>query len=59
MYDVVCIKKHRPKLHCDQTVLHERMNRLINECWQETPAARLSMLRVKKNIYKLMQDEQL
>ncbi|KAI3361790.1 hypothetical protein L3Q82_002131 [Scortum barcoo] len=71
MREVVCIKKQRPSFanrwSSDESYLQSKwliqmwclrqMGKLMSECWAQNPACRLSALRVKKTLAKMLESQ--
>nr|XP_020474295.1 bone morphogenetic protein receptor type-1B-like isoform X1 [Monopterus albus]XP_020474296.1 bone morphogenetic protein receptor type-1B-like isoform X1 [Monopterus albus] len=59
MREVVCIKKQRPSFanrwSSDECL--RQMAKLMSECWAHNPASRLTALRVKKNLAKMLESQ--
>ncbi|XP_058472638.1 bone morphogenetic protein receptor, type IBb isoform X2 [Solea solea] len=57
MREVVCIKKQRPSFanrwSSDECL--RQMGKLMSECWAHNPASRLTALRVKKTLAKMLE----
>lgn len=61
MYEVVCVKNIRPPLPArwqNEDVLAV-LSKIIQECWHQNPAVRLTALRVKKTLSKLETDDKI
>ncbi|RZF49102.1 hypothetical protein LSTR_LSTR008388 [Laodelphax striatellus] len=58
MYEVVCIRKLRPVIppRWNENEVLRTLSNLMQECWHQNPAARLTSLRVKKSLCKLKGD---
>lgn len=59
MYDVVCSQKIRPPIPQrwqDEEIL-QVLSKIMAECWQEKPSARLTALRIKKTLGKIQTDD--
>ncbi|XP_018576590.1 bone morphogenetic protein receptor type-1B isoform X2 [Anoplophora glabripennis] len=58
MQQVVCVKKIRPQipLRWDNEDILQTMSKVMQECWHSNPAVRLTALRVKKTLFKLVTD---
>ncbi|XP_078578590.1 bone morphogenetic protein receptor type-1B-like isoform X1 [Branchiostoma floridae x Branchiostoma japonicum] len=61
MRRIVCIERQRPSIpnrwHTDEVL--RPMAKLMSECWAHNPNARLTALRVKKTISKMMVEAQI
>ncbi|XP_038152754.1 bone morphogenetic protein receptor, type IBb [Cyprinodon tularosa] len=59
MREVVCIKKQRPSLanHWSSDECLRQMGKLMSECWAHNPACRLTALRVKKTLAKMLESQ--
>ncbi|KAK2888291.1 bone morphogenetic protein receptor, type IBb [Channa argus] len=59
MREVVCIKKQRPSFanrwSSDECL--RQMGKLMAECWAHNPASRLTALRVKKTLAKMLESQ--
>ncbi|XP_049908873.1 bone morphogenetic protein receptor, type IBb [Epinephelus moara] len=59
MREVVCIKKQRPSFanrwSSDECL--RQMGKLMSECWAHSPASRLTALRVKKTLAKMLETQ--
>uniref|UniRef100_A0A3Q1APA6 Serine/threonine-protein kinase receptor n=1 Tax=Amphiprion ocellaris TaxID=80972 RepID=A0A3Q1APA6_AMPOC len=59
MKEVVCIKKQRPSFanrwSSDECL--RQMGKLMSECWAHNPACRLTALRVKKTLAKMLESQ--
>ncbi|KAA8584594.1 hypothetical protein FQN60_008379 [Etheostoma spectabile] len=59
MIEVVCIKKQRPSFanrwSSDECL--RQMGKLMSECWAHNPASRLTALRVKKTLAKMLETQ--
>ncbi|XP_034565357.1 bone morphogenetic protein receptor, type IBb isoform X2 [Notolabrus celidotus] len=59
MREVVCIKKQRPSFanrwSSDECL--RQMGKLMSECWAPNPASRLTALRVKKTLAKMLESQ--
>uniref|UniRef100_A0A674MYL1 Serine/threonine-protein kinase receptor n=1 Tax=Takifugu rubripes TaxID=31033 RepID=A0A674MYL1_TAKRU len=59
MQEVVCIKKQRPSFanrwSSDECL--RQMGKLMSECWAHSPASRLTALRVKKTLAKMLESQ--
>ncbi|XP_033845277.2 bone morphogenetic protein receptor, type IBb isoform X2 [Periophthalmus magnuspinnatus] len=59
MREVVCIKKQRPSFAnrwaSDECL--RQMGKLMSECWAPNPASRLTALRVKKTLAKMLETQ--
>ncbi|XP_018526829.1 bone morphogenetic protein receptor, type IBb [Lates calcarifer] len=59
MREVVCIKKQRPSFanrwSSDECL--RQMGKLMSECWAHNPASRLTALRVKKTLAKMLETQ--
>uniref|UniRef100_A0A665UEL4 receptor protein serine/threonine kinase n=1 Tax=Echeneis naucrates TaxID=173247 RepID=A0A665UEL4_ECHNA len=59
MREVVCIKKQRPSFanrwSSDECL--RQMGKLMSECWAHNPASRLTALRVKKTLAKMLESQ--
>ncbi|KAM7392875.1 hypothetical protein PAMA_007809 [Pampus argenteus] len=59
MREVVCIKKQRPSFanrwNSDECL--RQMGKLMSECWAHNPASRLTALRVKKTLAKMLETQ--
>ncbi|XP_056288343.1 bone morphogenetic protein receptor, type IBb isoform X2 [Pseudoliparis swirei] len=59
MREVVCIKKQRPSFAnrwtSDECLL--QMGKLMSECWAHNPTCRLTALRVKKSLAKMLETQ--
>uniref|UniRef100_A0A8C6WQQ3 Serine/threonine-protein kinase receptor n=1 Tax=Neogobius melanostomus TaxID=47308 RepID=A0A8C6WQQ3_9GOBI len=59
MSEVVCIKKQRPSFAnrwtSDECL--RQMGKLMSECWAHNPASRLTALRVKKTLAKMLESQ--
>ncbi|KAG7262122.1 hypothetical protein CRUP_018799 [Coryphaenoides rupestris] len=58
MKRVVCVEQQRPSLH-NRLPSHPILStivKMMRECWSQSPAARLTALRVRKTLSKLGQD---
>lgn len=61
MYEVVCVKNIRPPISNrwqNEDVLAV-LSKIIQECWHQNPAVRLTALRVKKTLSKLDTDDKI
>ncbi|CAL8297927.1 unnamed protein product [Merluccius merluccius] len=59
MLEVVCVKGQRPSL-CNRWSSDEclrSMVKLMSECWAASPASRLTVLRVKKTLAKMVESQ--
>uniref|UniRef100_A0A3P9HA98 receptor protein serine/threonine kinase n=1 Tax=Oryzias latipes TaxID=8090 RepID=A0A3P9HA98_ORYLA len=58
MREVVCIKKQRPLFvnHWSNECLRQ-MGKLMSECWAHNPACRLTALRVRKTVAKMLESQ--
>ncbi|GFN78405.1 receptor protein serine/threonine kinase [Plakobranchus ocellatus] len=58
MRKVVCAQKIRPTIPEEWATQEylEMMGRLMTECWNPSPAARLTCLRLKKTLYKMLEE---
>ncbi|XP_067938178.1 activin receptor type-1-like [Watersipora subatra] len=56
MRQVVVAQKKRPPIPChwNNDKIFRSISKLIKECWSNSPTARLSILRVKKNLNSLL-----
>ncbi|KAF7217099.1 bone morphogenetic protein receptor, type IBb isoform X2 [Nothobranchius furzeri] len=59
MREVVCVKKLRPLTahHWSSDECLRQMGKLMSECWAHNPACRLTALRVKKTLAKMLQSQ--
>ncbi|XP_013859170.1 bone morphogenetic protein receptor, type IBb [Austrofundulus limnaeus] len=59
MREVVCIKKLRPSIanHWNTDECLRQMGKLMSECWFHNPACRLTSLRVKKTLAKMLESQ--
>ncbi|XP_032426511.1 bone morphogenetic protein receptor, type IBb [Xiphophorus hellerii] len=59
MREVVCIKKQRPSIanHWSSNECLRQMGKLMSECWAHNPACRLTALRVKKTLAKMLESQ--
>uniref|UniRef100_A0A8C6T7S4 receptor protein serine/threonine kinase n=1 Tax=Neogobius melanostomus TaxID=47308 RepID=A0A8C6T7S4_9GOBI len=59
MSEVVCIKKQRPSFanHWTSDECLRQMGKLMSECWAHNPASRLTALRVKKTLAKMLESQ--
>ncbi|XP_008422472.1 bone morphogenetic protein receptor, type IBb [Poecilia reticulata] len=59
MREVVCIKKQRPSManHWSSDECLRQMGKLMSECWAHNPACRLTALRVKKTLAKMLESQ--
>uniref|UniRef100_H3CUH8 Serine/threonine-protein kinase receptor n=2 Tax=Tetraodon nigroviridis TaxID=99883 RepID=H3CUH8_TETNG len=59
MQEVVCIKKQRPSFpnrwSSDECL--RQMGKVMSECWAHSPASRLTALRVKKTLAKMLESQ--
>uniref|UniRef100_A0A667ZGQ0 Serine/threonine-protein kinase receptor n=1 Tax=Myripristis murdjan TaxID=586833 RepID=A0A667ZGQ0_9TELE len=59
MKEVVCIKKQRPSFanrwSSDECL--RQMGKIMSECWAHNPASRLTALRVKKTMAKMLESQ--
>ncbi|XP_076614794.1 bone morphogenetic protein receptor, type IBb [Chaetodon auriga] len=59
MREVVCMKKQRPSFanrwSSDECL--RQMGKLMSECWAHNPASRLTALRVKKTLAKMLESQ--
>ncbi|XP_053267739.1 bone morphogenetic protein receptor, type IBb [Pleuronectes platessa] len=59
MREVVCIKKQRPSFanrwSSDECL--RQMGKLMSECWAHNPASRLTALRVRKTLAKMLESQ--
>lgn len=55
MYNVVCVKQTRPPvpLRWQEEEILRVLAQIMQECWHQNPAVRLTSLRVKKTLYNL------
>lgn len=58
MYGIVCAKKMRPEipLRWEANEVLVTLSKIMQECWHQNPAVRLTSLRVKKTLSKLQRD---
>ncbi|CAH1793817.1 unnamed protein product [Owenia fusiformis] len=61
MKKVVCTDRRRPAIPNRWTAdeYQRSMTKLMTECWHHTPAARLTALRVKKTLFKMIENYEL
>ncbi|KAM4532204.1 bone morphogenetic protein receptor type-1B-like [Fundulus diaphanus] len=59
MREVVCIRKQRPLIanHWSSDECLRQMGKLMSECWAHNPASRLTALRVKKTLARLLETQ--
>ncbi|XP_041825778.1 bone morphogenetic protein receptor, type IBb isoform X2 [Melanotaenia boesemani] len=59
MREVVCIKKQRPSFanHWSSNECLRLIGKLMSECWAHNPACRLTALRVKKTLAKMLESQ--
>ncbi|XP_075238301.1 serine/threonine receptor kinase thickveins isoform X2 [Lycorma delicatula] len=58
MYDVICLKRIRPIIpsRWNSNDVLRTVSKVMQECWHQNPAVRLTSLRVKKSLCKLKDD---
>lgn len=54
--NIVVVEGHRPKIRSEweQNDVLFQVVKIIRECWSSVPAARLPCLRIKKSVFKIM-----
>ncbi|KAM4532993.1 bone morphogenetic protein receptor type-1B-like [Fundulus diaphanus] len=59
MREVVCIRKQRPLIanHWSSDECLRQMGKLMSECWAHNPASRLTALRLKKTLARLLETQ--